>query len=106
VSAGDDPHLATPGGAPPLPVRYYLPAEDVHTDLLRPSDARTFCAYKGQASYFSTADEQDVAWTYRPPLREATEITDRIAFFNERVDLVVDDELQERPITPWSRRPA
>ncbi len=30
---------------PPLPVRYYLPPEDVRTDLLRPSDRRTFCAY-------------------------------------------------------------
>ena len=34
---------------------------------------------------------------------DAAEITGRIAFFNERVDLFVDDELQERPITPWSR---
>jgi uncharacterized protein (DUF427 family) len=89
---------------PPLPVRYYLPAEDVRTDLLRPSDTQTFCAYKGQASYWSLAAEPDVAWTYREPLREAAEITGRIAFFNERVDIVVDGERQERPTTPWSRR--
>ena len=48
--------------------------------------------------------ESDLAWTYRQPLREAAEITDRVAFFNERVDLVVDGNLQERPVTPWSRR--
>ena len=46
----------------------------------------------------------DLAWTYREPLREAAEVTDRIAFFNERVDLVVDGERLERPITPWSPR--
>jgi uncharacterized protein (DUF427 family) len=89
---------------PPLPVRYYLPAEDVRTDLLSPSDTRTFCAYKGEASYWSLAGAADVAWTYRQPLREAAEVTDRVAFFNERVDLVVDGERLERPVTPWSPR--
>ena len=49
---------------PPLPVRYYLPAEDVRTDLLQPSDTRTFCAYKGQASYWSLAGAPDLAWSY------------------------------------------
>ncbi len=89
---------------PPLPVRYYLPREDVRTDLLRPSDKRTFCAYKGQASYWSLAAEDDVAWSYPEPLREAAEVTGRVAFFNEYVDVVVDGERLERPVTPWSRR--
>ena len=89
---------------PPLPVRYYLPPEDVKTELLTPTEKRTFCAYKGQAAYRSVADEDDVAWTYLQPLREASEVTGRIAFFNERVDIVVDGERLERPITPWSPR--
>ena len=89
---------------PPLPVRHYLPAEDVRTDLLRPSDTRTFCAYKGQAHYLSHVADADLAWTYPAPLREAAEVTDRIAFFGERVDLVVDGVLLERPVTPWSKR--
>ena len=89
---------------PPLPVRYYLPAEDVRTELLQPSDTRTFCAYKGQASYRSHPSAPDLAWTYPQTLREAAEVTDRIAFFNEHVDLVVDGERLERPVTPWSRR--
>lgn len=88
---------------PPLPVRYYLPREDVRADLLRPSDKTTFCAYKGKASYWSIASEDDVAWTYVEPLREAAEVTGRVAFFNERVDVVVDGESVERPVTPWSR---
>ena len=89
---------------PPLPVRYYLPPEDVRTDLLRPSDTRTFCAYKGQASYWSLEGQDDLAWSYPEPLREATEVTDRLAFFNERVDIIVDGVLMERPVTPWSPR--
>ena len=80
---------------PPLPVRYYLPAEDVRRDLLQPSDKTTFCAYKGQATYWSLGDEEDLVWTYLEPLRDAAEVRGRLAFFNERV---------ERPITPWSRR--
>jgi uncharacterized protein (DUF427 family) len=86
-----------------LPVRYYLPPEDVRTDRLSASDTSTACAYKGQASYWAL-DGRDVAWYYPAPLREAAEITDRIAFFNERVDIVVDGERLERPVTPWSPR--
>ena len=89
---------------PPIPPRYYLPREDVRMDLLTPSDKRTFCAYKGEASYLSHADEPDVAWYYPAPLREAAEVTDRVAFFNELADIDVDGERLERPITPWSKR--
>jgi uncharacterized protein (DUF427 family) len=91
---------------PPLPVRFYLPADHVRMDLLRPSDTATFCAYKGRAAYWSLAGLPDVAWTYRQPLREAREVTDRVAFFNEDVDLVIDGERLERPVTPWTRRSA
>ena len=89
---------------PPLPVRYYLPAEDVRTDLLASSDRRTRCAYKGEASYWSLPGFDDVAWFYPAPLREAGEVKDRIAFFDEHADITVDGRPLERPVTPWSRR--
>jgi uncharacterized protein (DUF427 family) len=89
---------------PPLPPRYYLPREDVRTDLLHPSDKVTVCAYKGHASYWSLEDEPDIAWSYEHPLREAAEVTGRLTFFNERVDIVVDGNVLERPVTPWSPR--
>ncbi len=88
----------------PLPVRYYLPFEDVSEGVLHGSSTRTLCAYKGQATYWSLENEDDIAWSYPAPLREAAEVTDRIAFFNERVDLVVDGIPLARPVTPWSRR--
>jgi uncharacterized protein (DUF427 family) len=93
------PYLLFETGLPP---RFYLPPEDVRTDRLARSDTRTACAYKGQASYWAL-DGRDVAWYYPEPLREAAEVTGRIAFFNERVDIVVDGERRERPVTPWSR---
>jgi uncharacterized protein (DUF427 family) len=91
---------------PPLPVRYYLRPEDVRMDLLRPSEKVTYCAYKGEAHYASAEAEDDVAWTYPAPLREAAEVTGRYAFFNERVDIVVDGARLDRPLTPWSPRRA
>ena len=85
------------------PPSYYLPPEDVRTDLFTPSDTRSRCAYKGEASYWSLPDVEDVAWFYPAPLREAGEVKDRIAFFDEMVDVVVDGDRRERPVTPWSR---
>jgi uncharacterized protein (DUF427 family) len=87
---------------PPLPVRCYLPAEDVRPGVLRPSAKRTTCAYKGEASYWSAGALEDVAWSYPDPLREAAEIAGHVAFLNERVDVVIDGVRQERPVTPWS----
>lgn len=85
-----------------LPIRYYLPRADVVVDL-EPSDTVTYCAYKGRASYLSVRDGlRDLAWTYHAPLREAEPVRDRIAFFNEKVDIIVDGQHQERPVTPWS----
>jgi uncharacterized protein (DUF427 family) len=87
---------------PPLPVRYYLPPEGVLAGALVPSETKTFCAYKGQASYWAL-DGQDLAWSYQL-LREAVEVTDRIAFFNEHVDRAVEGIEVKRPVTPWSSR--
>ena len=87
-----------------LPPRWYFPREDVRLDLMTASDNRTGCAYKGFASYWSVGDEDDVAWSYPEPQREAERIRDYLAFFNERVDVEVDGELEDRPVTQWSRQ--
>jgi uncharacterized protein (DUF427 family) len=93
-----------------LPTRWYLPEADVRMDLLEPSDKRTGCAYKGFASYSSVRAgetlEEDLVWTYREPRRGMEDITDLVCFFNERVDVEVDGELEERPETQWSPRRA
>ena len=92
-----------------LPPRWYFRPEDVDRDRLEASDHRTGCAYKGFASYWSLKDAGDegraLAWYYPEPRREVEPIAGRVAFFDERVDLEVDGELQERPKTPWSRPP-
>jgi uncharacterized protein (DUF427 family) len=89
-----------------LPTRWYIPREDVRGDVLAESRKHTGCAYKGFASYFSVEAngerEEDVVWFYPEPTRDADRIRDRLAFFNERVDIEVDGERQERPYTQWS----
>jgi uncharacterized protein (DUF427 family) len=64
-----------------LPVRWYLPREDVRTDLLVPSDTHSVCAYKGVASYFSAPNAPDVAWCYPDPLHDALPVKDLICFW-------------------------
>jgi len=75
-----------------LPTRWYLPAHDVRTELLAPSDTRTTCAYKGHASYLSAEGEngRDIAWCYRSPLREAEPVRDLLCFWAERTVTTVD----------------
>lgn len=91
-----------------LPTRYYIPKVDLRMELLLPSDTLTACPYKGEARYFSVRVGndlfEDIAWYYPFPTLCASGITNMICFYNERVDaLYVDDELMERPQTPWSR---
>jgi len=88
-----------------LPARYYLPREDVTAELV-PSSTRTWCAYKGQASYFSASVGgrlvPDIAWSYPDPQHDADRVRDLIAFFDERIDVTLDGERRARPVTPWS----
>lgn len=84
-----------------LPVRYYLPKPHVRMDLLVPSETVTHCPYKGRAEHWSVrvGDElrTDLAWIYPAPLPESIKIAGLVAFYNEKVDLYVDCERQERP---------
>ena len=45
---------------------------------------------------------EDIAWSYPSPVPENPRIAGLICFRNERVDLTVDGQRLERPVTPWS----
>lgn len=64
-----------------LPVRWYLPRQDVRMDLLTPSEKHTVCAYKGVASYLSADGAPDVAWFYPAPLHDALLVKDLVGFW-------------------------
>ena len=89
-----------------LPIRWYIPQDDVRMNLLEPSSHHTTCAYKGHASYYSVIGignaGRDIAWTYPQPLHDAEPVRNMVCFFSERTDLSVAGVHLERPVTPWS----
>jgi len=63
----------------------YFPIEDVEAKYFEPSETRTVCPWKGEASYRSVVVDgqrnEDAAWFYPAPKEAAQEITDRVAFW-------------------------
>ncbi len=90
------------------PTRYYLPEDDVDASRLTESDLETGCPYKGFATYrdvmVGVRRHPNLFWSYQHPLREAREVAGYLAPYSERVDLIVDGELQDRPAGPLGRR--
>jgi uncharacterized protein (DUF427 family) len=77
------------------PAVRYIPLTDVDRTLLAPSDASTYCPYKGDASYWSiTADPdrgEDAVWFYDQPHAAVQEIRDHVAFYPDRVEITVQE---------------
>ena len=71
-----------------LPVRYYLPREDVRMDALIPSPTRSHCPFKGDASYFSAPGARDAFWSYEQPIEGREDITGLVAPWPGRVDVI------------------
>jgi uncharacterized protein (DUF427 family)/MFS family permease len=72
------------------PVVYYVPLDDVDRSLLRRSDHRTWCPYKGEASYYDVidADGADVAaaaWYYAEPFPAVIDIRGHVAFYTDKL---------------------
>ena len=96
----------------PLPARWYVPHDDVVTDLLVGSPTTSTCAYKGHAAYVSLLPDavpglaeqegHDIAWTYPHPLDEVAAVRGMFCFWAERTDLELDGVAVPRPVTPWS----
>jgi uncharacterized protein (DUF427 family) len=80
-----------------LPVRYYIPLMSVDQSVLRPSSTITKCPYKGEAEYYhvdvGNGDEplKDVVWYYRFPIPECAAVAGLVCFYNEKVDIQLDE---------------
>jgi uncharacterized protein (DUF427 family) len=77
---------------------YYIPPEDVKTGLLSPAVNKSFCEWKGEASYFhlnvNGKQVRYACWYYSEPVPEFAEIQNYIAFYAQKMDACyIDDEL-------------
>ncbi len=73
------------------PPAYYVPPEDVRTDLLEASPPSSVCEFKGRAAYRSLVmpsgrRESDVAWVYPHPDAGFEAIAGHLSFYAGRVD--------------------
>lgn len=89
-----------------LPTRYYLPLSAVDQTVLRKSDLVTRCPYKGEAEYYDVViggrEYRNLVWYYRLPTHESAAIAGLVCFYNEKVDILLDGEVLERPKTAFS----
>ena len=71
---------------------YYLPEKDVRLDLMRPTEHKTYCPFKGDCSYWTIEaggkSAENAVWGYRKPYDEATGLAGHYAFYKSRVDAV------------------
>ena len=69
--------------------RLYVPEAHVRWEHFTPTDSRTVCPFKGEASYWSATGpdgvEQDVVWTYRTPFEEVGGIEGHVCFYDDRL---------------------
>jgi uncharacterized protein (DUF427 family) len=77
------------GSHPPV---QYIPRADVDMTLLSRTDHASYCAYKGDCSYYSIPLGGDRAanavWTYEQPFAAVASIKGHVAFYPDRVDAI------------------
>ncbi|GAM01796.1 MULTISPECIES: DUF427 domain-containing protein [Sphingomonas] len=83
------------------PPSWYLPPADINQGVLRRSDRRSFCEWKGEAIYWHvTLGEtvlRDVAWSYPNPMPGFAILRDHLAFYAGPFDHCTVDGEQVRP---------
>ena len=64
---------------------HYFPPSALRREHAEPSDHRTTCPWKGEASYYHVVAggerNENAAWTYPEPKDAAAEIRDHVAFW-------------------------
>jgi len=72
------------------PPVYYVPREDIAPGVLRAAAGRSFCEFKGTASYWDLvagdSAAADAAWSYEHPAAGYEQLAGAVAFYPGRVD--------------------
>ncbi len=75
------------------PAVHYVPLVDVAASRLVRSEHRTYCPFKGEASYFSIAgvpEGANAVWSYEHPYDEVAAIREALAFYPNKVKVRVE----------------
>jgi len=69
----------------------YIPRVDVDMAQLQPSDHRSYCPYKGEATYFDLPalgqQGANAVWSYEQPFEAVAAIAGHLAFYPDRVTI-------------------
>jgi uncharacterized protein (DUF427 family) len=79
------------------PAVHYVPRNDVVEGALARTETRTYCPFKGEATYYSvttsTGDTtDDVIWAYEQPYPAVAAIAGHVAFYPDNADIEIDAE--------------
>ncbi len=79
------------------PPTIYIPPGDIEEGCLQAAPARSFCEFKGVATYLDVVAgdrrEPAAAWTYRDPAAQYEPLRDHVAVYPGRMDACwLDDE--------------
>lgn len=87
----DDTILAESDDTVVVEGNHYFPPESLNDAYLEPSDHRTTCPWKGEASYYdvvvSGTRNENAAWYYPDPSDAASEIENHVAFYTTQVEV-------------------
>ena len=79
----------------------YFPRADVSMEYMSRTDRGTHCPYKGDAAYYTLLMDGELAenavWTYEEPFPAMMEISGRLAFYPDRVEVYAVDEATVNP---------
>lgn len=74
------------GDYPPV---IYFPRSDIAMAFLEPTDMKSTCPYKGDASYFTIVAKSgpiaNAAWSYENPREDVAAIKDHLSFYTNKV---------------------
>ena len=74
------------------PPAWYIPRADVRADMLGASATKTWCPYKGEASYHALESggqrTPDALWVYETPFAAVAAIAGHLAFYPGRVERI------------------
>lgn len=72
------------------PPVYYIPIDDVRSDVLKSSGRATYCEFKGEACYYDVScggqTVEDAAWIYESPAPGYEDIAGYVAFYPGKMD--------------------